>query len=181
VGQLIAAGSGRPLFRLAQTNPLRVYVRVPQTLSREVEAGQAADLTISELPGRKFEGKVVRTAGAMEPSSRTLLVELELNNPKNEILAGSYAQVRFHDTLADAELTLPANTLLFRSEGMQVGVVGTNGRVEVRTVKLGRDFGQTVEIVDGVKSGDHVIINPPDALATGMNVRVAEPTKVAEK
>jgi RND family efflux transporter MFP subunit len=181
VGQLIAAGSGRPLFRLAQTNPLRVYVRVPQTLSRQVELGQGADLTISEMPGRKFEAKVVRTAGAMEPSSRTLLAELEVNNPKNEILAGSYAQVRFHDTLGDPTLTLPANTLLFRSEGMQVGVVGDNGRIEMRTVRLGRDFGQTVEIVEGVQSGDHVVVNPPDALATGMNVRVAEPTKVAVK
>lgn len=181
VGQLIAAGSGRPLFRLAQTNPLRVYVHVPQTLSRQVELGQGAELTISEMPGRKFEAKVVRTAGAMEPSSRTLLAELEVNNPKNEILAGSYAQVRFHDTLGDPTLTLPANTLLFRSEGMQVGVVGANGRVEMHTVRLGRDFGQTVEVVEGVQSGDHVVVNPPDALATGMNVRVAEPTKVAVK
>jgi len=181
IGQLIVAGSGRPLFRLAQTNPLRVYVHVPQTLSRQVELGQGAELTISELPGRKFEAKVVRTAGAMEPSSRTLLAELEVNNPKNEILAGSYAQVRFHDTLADATLTLPANTLLFRSEGMQVGVVGTGGKVEMRTVRLGRDFGQTVEVVEGVKAGDRVIVNPPDALATGMNVRVAEPTKIVAK
>jgi membrane fusion protein (multidrug efflux system) len=166
---------------LAQTNPLRVYVRVPQTLSRAIEVGQGADLTISELPGRKFEAKIVRTAGAMDPASRTLLAELEVRNPQNEILAGSYAQVRFNDTLGDPTLTLPANTLLFRSEGMQVGVVGTNGKVEVRTVRLGRDFGQTVEIVDGVKSGDHVIVNPPDSLMSGTTVRIAEPTKVAEK
>src|SRR5215472_7616219 len=98
VGQLIAAGNARALFRLAQTDPLRVYVHVPQTLSREVEAGQAAELTINELPGRKFEAKVVRTAGAMEPNSRTLLAELRVDNPKNDILAGSYAQVRFSDT-----------------------------------------------------------------------------------
>jgi RND family efflux transporter MFP subunit len=181
VGQLIVAGSGRPLFRLAQTNPLRIYVRVPQTLSRQVETGQAAELTISELPGRKFEAKLVRTAGAMDPSSRTLLAELEVNNPQNEILAGSYAQVRFHDTLGEPTLTLPANTLLFRSEGMQVGVVESGGKVEMRTVRLGRDFGQTVEVVEGIKAGDHVIVNPPDSLATGMNVRVAEPTKIAEK
>lgn len=181
VGQLITAGNGRWLFRLAQTSPLRVYVHVPQTLSRDVQPGQPAELSIAELPGRKFEAKVVRTAGAMEPSSRTLLAELQVDNPKNEILAGSYAQVRFQDTQGDAALTLPANTLLFRSEGMQVGVVGTNGKVEMHTVKLGRDFGQTVEIVDGVHSGDHVVVNPPDSLASGMTVRVAEPTKVAEK
>jgi RND family efflux transporter MFP subunit len=181
VGQLITAGNGRWLFRLAQTNPLRVYVHVPQTLSRAVEPGQAADLSISELPGRKFPAKIVRTAGAMDPVSRTLLAELEVDNPKNEILAGSYAQVRFQDTLGDPALTLPANTLLFRSEGMQVGVVNSSGKVEIRTVRLGRDFGQSVEIVDGVKAGDHVIVNPPDSLASGMTVRVAEPTKVAEK
>jgi len=181
VGQLINAGSGRALFRLAQTNPLRVYVHVPQTLSRAVEVGQGADLSIGEFPDRKFEAKVVRTAGAMDPSSRTLLAELEVNNPKNEILAGSYAQVRFHDTQGDPTLTLPANTLLFRSEGMQVGVVGTSGKVEMRTVRMGRDFGQTVEIVGGVQAGDHVIVNPPDSLASGMTVRIAEPTKIAGK
>jgi len=181
VGQLINAGSGRALFRLAQTNPLRVYVHVPQTLSRAVEVGQGADLSIGELPDRKFEAKVVRTAGAMDPSSRTLLAELEVNNPQNEILAGSYAQVRFHDTQGDPTLTLPANTLLFRSEGMQVGVVGTSGKVEMRTVRLGRDFGQTVEVVEGIQAGDHVIVNPPDSLASGITVRVAEPTKIAGK
>jgi RND family efflux transporter MFP subunit len=181
VGQLITAGNGRPLFRLAQTNPLRVYVRVPQTLSREVEPGQGAELLISELPGKKFEAKVVRTAGAMDPASRTLLAELQVNNPNNEILSGSYAQVRFSDPLGNPELTLPASTLLFRSDGMVVGVVESNGKVEVRNVKIGRDFGQTVEIVDGVKAGDRVIVNPPDSLASGTTVKVAEPTKVAEK
>jgi RND family efflux transporter MFP subunit len=181
VGQLIAAGNARALFRLAQTNPLRVYVHVPQTLSREVEPGQGAELLISELPGRKFEAKVVRTAGAMEPNSRTLLAELEVNNPKNEILAGSYAQVRFNDIQGDPTLTIPANTLLFRSEGVQVGVVDSGGKVEVRTVRLGRDFGQTLEVLDGISRGDRVIVNPPDSLASGMTVRVAEPTKVAGK
>lgn len=181
VGQLITAGNGHALFRLAQTNPLRVYVHVPQTFSREIEIGQAAELNINELPGRKFEAKVVRTAGAMDPSSRTLLAELEVKNPNNEILAGSYAQVRFDDTQANAALTLPANTLLFRSEGMQIGVVDSGGHVEMRTVKLGRDFGETVEILNGVSSGDHVVMNPPDSLASGMTVHVAEATKVAEK
>jgi len=181
VGQLITAGNSRELFRLAQTSPLRIYVHVPQTLSRAVEPGQSAELMISELPGKHFEAKVVRTAGAMEPNSRTLLVELEVDNPQNEILSGSYAQVRFSDSLGDPALTLPANTLLFNSEGMQVGVVGTNGRVEMHTVRLGRDFGQTVEVVEGVNAGDRVIVNPPDSLTSGMAVQVAEPTKVAEK
>jgi membrane fusion protein (multidrug efflux system) len=181
LGQLIVAGNARPLFRLAQTNPLRVYVHVPQTLSRAIEVGQGAELTISELPGRKFEAKVVRTAGAMDPSSRTLLAELQVNNPKNEILAGSYAQVRFNDTQGDPTLTLPANTLLFRSQGMQVGVVDSGGKVQMRTVKIGRDFGQTLEILDGVTAADRVVMNPSDSLVSGMTVRVAEPAKVAEK
>ena len=181
VGQLITAGNAQALFRLAQTNPLRVYVHVPQTLSRAIEVGQGAELAISELPGRKFEAKVVRTAGAMDPSSRTLLTELEVNNPKNEILSGSYAQVRFNDTAGDPTLTLPANTLLFRSEGMQVGVVDSSGKVEVHTVKVGRDFGQTLEIVEGINPGDRVIVNPPDSLASGMTVKVAAPTNVATK
>jgi multidrug efflux pump subunit AcrA (membrane-fusion protein) len=117
----------------------------------------------------------------MDPASRTLLAELQVNNPNNEILSGSYAQVRFSDPLGNPELTLPASTLLFRSDGMVVGVVESNGKVEVRNVKIGRDFGQTVEIVDGVKAGDRVIVNPPDSLASGTTVKVAEPTKVAEK
>lgn len=181
VGQLIAAGNGRELFRLAQTDPLRIYVHVPQTLSRQVAGGQAAELSISELPGRKFEARVVRTAGAMDPNSRTLLAELRVDNPKNEILAGSYAQVRFSDTSADPALTLPASTLLFRSDGMEVGVVSDDGKVQVRNVRLGRDFGESVEIVEGVNRADRVIVNPSDSLQTGMIVRVAEPTKVAEK
>lgn len=181
VGQLITAGNGRWLFRLAQTDPLRVYVHVPQTLSHEVEVGQGAELSISEMPGRAFKAKVVRTAGAMEPNSRTLLAELQVDNPKNEILAGSYAQVRFDDILGDPTLTLPANTLIFRSEGMQVGVVDEAGKVEVRTIKLGRDFGQTVEVVEGIKAGERVIVNPSDSITSGMTVHVAEPTKVAVK
>jgi membrane fusion protein, multidrug efflux system len=181
VGQLITAGNARALFRLAQTNPLRVYVHVPQTLSRAIETGQGAELLISELPGRKFEAKVVRTAGAMDPSSRTLLAELEVKNPQNEILAGSYAQVRFNDTTGDPTLTLPASTLLFNSQGMQVGVVDSNGKVDVRTVRIGRDFGQTLEILEGVNAGDRVIVNPSDSLASGTTVRVAAPTNVAEK
>ncbi|HLX72795.1 MAG TPA: efflux RND transporter periplasmic adaptor subunit [Verrucomicrobiae bacterium] len=181
LGQLITAGNGHALFRLAQTNPLRVYVHVPQTLSHQIETGQRAELMINELPGRKFEAKVVRTAGAMEPNSRTLLAELQVDNPKNEILSGSYAQVRFDDILGDPTLTLPANTLLFRAEGMQVGVVGADGKVEMRTIRLGRDFGQNVEVLEGVKAGDRVIMNPSDSLASGITVRVAEPTRMAEK
>jgi len=182
VGQLITAGSGRELFRLAQLNPLRVYVRVPQTLSLAIAPGQVAELILDQFPGRKIKAKVVRTAGALEPGSRTLLTELEADNAHGEILAGSYAQVRFTDSVAAPTLTLSANTLLFRAEGIRVGVVNADGRVELRAVKLGRDFGQTVEILEGVGANDRVILNPPDSLANGLVVRVAEPVKaVVEK
>src|SRR5437773_757263 len=182
VGQLITAGSARELFRLAQTRTLRVYVRVPQTLSRAVESGQRAELTLTEFPGRKFEAKIVRTAGAMEPDSRTLLIELEVDNARGETLAGSYAQVRLTDTGAEAALTLPSNALLFRAEGMQVGLVNADEQVELRRVTLGRDFGQVVEVLEGVGPTDRVILNPSDSLTAGATVRIgASPKTLAAK
>ena len=173
LGQLIVAGSGRQLFRLAQTRTLRVYVRVPQSLARGVAPGQKAEVTVPDLPGRVFPAKVVRTSGAMSADSRTLLTELEVDNSRGEILAGTYAQARFTDAKVDPPLTLPANTLLFRSEGPQVGVVRANGRVELQSVTLGRDFGSTVEILDGVKATDQIILNPADSLVSGATVRLA--------
>ncbi len=177
VGQLITAGSGKELFHLAQTNPLRVYVRVPQTYSHSIKTGQKGELVLDELPGRKFEARVVRSAGAMEPGSRTLLVELQVDNSKGELLAGGYAQVRFADASEAPILTLPSITLLFRAEGIQAGVVGSDNKVGLRTLKLGRDFGQTIEILGGIDPGDRVIVNPPDSLANGQVVRVVEPVK----
>ncbi len=179
VGQLITGGSGHELFRLAQTSPLRIYVRVPQTMSRAIEPGQTAELTLNEWPGRQFQANVVRTAGAIEPASRTLLVELQADNSRGDILSGSYAQVRFPDALGNPTLTLPSNTLLFRAEGMEVGVVSDDDRVALRPVKLGRDFGQTVEIVEGVNPTDRVIMNPSDSLAAGAVVRVAQTNPVS--
>lgn len=182
VGELVSASNGKELFRLAQLDPLRVYVRVPQNQSRAISVGQKAELVLGEMAGRKFDARVVRTAGAIEPISRTLLTELEVDNSRGEILAGSYAQVRFTDTAGEAALTLPANTLLFRKEGLQVAVVDATGKVDLHSVKLGRDFGQTVEILAGVEAHDHVIVNPSDSLAAGANVHVAEtPDSVAEK
>jgi RND family efflux transporter MFP subunit len=174
VGDLIVAGSSRELFRLAQTGTLRVYARVPQTSARGVTAGQSAELTFPELPGRAFPGKVVSTSGALSADSRTLLVEMEVDNSAGEILAGSFAQVCFTEAKSEAALTLPSNTLLFRSEGPQVGLVGADGKVELRKVTLGRDFGPTVEILAGVGPADRVILNPFDSLIGGATVRVAE-------
>jgi RND family efflux transporter MFP subunit len=173
IGQLIAADSGPELFRMAQTDPLRVYVRVPQPFIHAIAPGQKAELTFTELPGRIFTAEVMRTAGAVDPASRTLLVELQLPNPRGEILAGSYAQVRFNEAAVASVLTLSDNALIFRSQGMQVAVVGADNKVSLRSVKLGRDFGSTVEVLDGIQANDQIINNPPDSIEDGLTVQVA--------
>jgi len=175
VGDLVATNSTKELFHLDQTRTLRVYVRVPQSLARSIAPGQAAEVTIPELPKRAFPAKVVRTAGAMTTDSRTLLTELELDNSKAELLAGCYAQVRFIGAKLDAALTLPATTIIFRAEGTQVGVVNGTDTVELRSIKIGRDFGPIIEIIDGVQPTDHVILNPSDSLVNGAKVHIAEP------
>ena len=179
VGQLVTAGSGRELFRLAQTATLRVYVHVPQTAARGIVPGQKAELTVPEIPGRSFSAKIVRTAGVIDPQARTLLTELELDNSRGELFAGSYAQVRFTEAKLDAALTLPSNALLFRPEGTQVGLVSAEGKVELRNVRVGRDFGPLIEIVEGVQPSDRVIVNPSDSLLSGVSVRIAAPPKPA--
>jgi RND family efflux transporter MFP subunit len=170
---LISATSGAELFSLAQTDPLRVYVRVPQSLVYAVTVGQTASLTFQELPGRNFTATVTRTAGAVDPVSRTLQVELQVTNPRGEIFAGSYAQVRFHDSDDGHGLNLSDNALIFRAQGMQVALVNSNNVVELRSVKLGRDFGNTVEVLSGLSASDRVVNNPPDAIAEGMTVQIA--------
>lgn len=173
IGQLIAAGSGPELFRLAQDNPLRVYVRVPQLLIHTVRPGQQAALAFQDLPGREFVATVTRTAGAVDPNSRTLQVELQVPNPRGEILAGSYAQVTFHESAAADVLTLSDNALIFRAQGMQVAVVGPDQHAHLRSIKLGRDFGNTVEVLAGLNATDHVILNPPDGISEDMPMRIA--------
>lgn len=180
-GELIAAGGTKQLFRLAQIQTLRVFARVPQSIARSVSPGQTAELTLPELPSRTFTAKVVRTSGAMSADSRTLLTELEVDNSKGELLAGGYAQVRFTETKTAAALTLPSNTLLFRAEGPQVGVVRADGKVELVRVGIGRDFGATLEILDGVSATDRVILNPADSLVSGTIVRVADNAKAADR
>ncbi|RBP40440.1 RND family efflux transporter MFP subunit [Roseimicrobium gellanilyticum] len=179
VGQLVSAGSSHELFRLAKTNKLRAYIRVPQTQARGVRIGQCAEVVVPEILGETFIAKIIRTAGAMDTASRTLLTELEIDNEKGEILAGSYARVRLAQNQPDALLTLPANTLLFRAEGIQVGVVDAQNKVQMRTLKIGRDFGPNVEILGGVETGDRVVLNPPDSLASGTEVRLAAVEPVA--
>ncbi len=173
VGQLIMTTESLELYHLVQTEKLRVFVRVPQNYARFTLAGQAAELSLPELPGRVFEARVVRTAGALDSATRTLLTELEVDNPKGEILAGSYAQVRLAEAKAEPVLTLPANTILFRAEGPQVAIV-VEDRIALRSVKLGRDFGSAVEVQSGVAAEDRIVTNPSDALTDGMNVQVVE-------
>lgn len=180
-GDLIVAAGGKELFHLAQIERLRVFVQTPQAMARNVHIGQSAELSLPDLPGYHFKATVIRTAGVVAADSRTMLVELAADNPKNNIFAGEYAQVRFADAKAPAVLTLPANTLLFRPEGSQIGIVQSDGKVMLRQVQIGRDFGQTVEIVSGVTPKDRVIVNPSDSLTSGMTVVVAESIPAGKK
>ncbi len=169
VGQLINPTEGRELFRLAQTEKLRVFVRVPQNYARGTIVGQTAELTLPERPGQKFEAKIIRTAGALDAATRTLLTELEVDNSSNDILAGSYAQVRLAEAKAVASLAIPANTILFRAEGSQVALV-ENGKITLRTIVLGRDLGSSVEVSSGVTPADKIVVNPSYALVEGSAV-----------
>jgi len=174
IGDLIVNGSGRELFHIVQTQKLRVYARVPQTQAEDIRTGQAAELLIPELPDEHFPAKVVTTAEAVSANSRTLLTELEVDNPQGRIRTGSYAEVRFASITAAPALTLPASALLFRAEGLQAGIVNAQGLVELRKIKLGRDLGPRVEILSGVTPSDKVIANPSDSLVSGMTVRIAQ-------
>jgi len=177
IGQLIGADSGPELFRMAQTDPLRVYVQVPQQYVHAIAPGQKAELTFMELPGRTFTATVTGTAGAMDPATRTLQVELQVPNPRGDLFAGSYAQVRFNEAAQSGALTISDSAVIFRAQGTQVALVGHDNKVQLRSVKLGRDFGNTIEVLNGLDVKDRVIDNPPDAIADGMAVQIAEPAQ----
>ncbi len=172
LGQLVNVGAERPLFRLAQTEKVRVFVRVPQSNARTVVLQQKAEIVLPEIPGKSFEAHVVRTAGAIDPVSRTLLVELESDNPHGEFMAGSYAQVRLSDAHPKAPFTIPSNTLLFRSQGPIVATVTAGNQIALCSVTLGRDFGANVEILSGLLPESQVVINPADSLSDGLQVVV---------
>ena len=175
IGAFVPSGSGVQLFRMAQTSPLRVYINVPQTFSRFVREGVQAELTLNELPGRKFPAHVTNTAGAIDPSSRTLLTELEVPNKSEELLPGAYAQITLKLEGDSGLVTVPSNTLLFRSEGTSVGVVHPDGKVEIRKIVINRDLGDKLQISQGLSESDQVILNPSDGLANGMAANVATP------
>ena len=177
VGALINAGntgSDKELFDVAQVDPLRVYVNVPQTYSPAIHIGMKAFLEQREYPGQRFEGKVVRTSEVIDPSTRTLLSEIDVPNPEGKILPGSYAQVHFAAKIDAPRLTIPINTLLFRPEGPRAAVVDADNKVHLRAVTIGRDYGSSVEVVGGLEPSDQVIVNPADSLEDGQQVNVTK-------
>ena len=180
IGAFVPSGTGVQLFRMAQTSPLRVYINVPQTFSRFVKPGTQADLILNELPGRKFPAHVTNTAGAIDPTSRTLLTELEVPNETGEVLPGAYAEINLKLQGDTGLFTVPSNVLLFRSEGTAVGIVHPDGKVEVRKIVINRDLGDRLQISQGLSESDQVIVNPSDSLADGMMVSIATP-KQSEK
>jgi membrane fusion protein (multidrug efflux system) len=174
VGDLIVANNtGMEMFHIQQTNPLRIYFRVPQANANDVHVDQTIDVIFPDLGGKTLQAKVATTSESIAANSRTLLVELHLDNPDNAIQPGSYAQARLTSGSLGQIVTLPNNTLLFRAQGLQVGVVKPDNTVELHDIKVGRDFGTTIEIVQGVTPSDKVILNPADSLVTGDVVRIA--------
>jgi len=176
VGDLIDAGSGgggRALFTLAQTDPLRVYVNVPQSYAQQVKTGQAVVVTQAELRDQRFDGKVARTAGAIDTANRQMQVEVNLANPNGTLLPGAYVQVELPLPASDT-LTVPGNALIFRAEGTRVALVDAQGNVRLAAVTLGRYLGESVEILQGVSGKDQVVLNPPDSMADGDTVAIAE-------
>ena len=179
IGSLIDAGAnsaGRELYDLASTDKLRIFVNVPEIYSRAAQPGVQADLTLEEYPGRRFPAKVVRTTGSIDPTSRTLSTEVDYDNAKGELLPGAYVQVHLKLPSGGVAVTIPVSALLFRAEGLRVGVVRA-GRAEIVPITLGRDFGTSVEVVTGLHSSDWVISNPPDSITSGTQVKMVEAKK----
>jgi RND family efflux transporter MFP subunit len=177
IGDLINSGSNggvkTDLFHIAQPSILRVYVNVPEEYSQGIKDGMTADLALAEFPGRKFQGKLIRTAEAINVSTRTLLIEIDVANPAGTLLTGSYAEVHLKVPSQASTYLLPVNTLIFRSEGLQVGVV-KDGKVVLTPVTPGHDFGNQIEVVAGLKASDQVIINPPDSVVSGQQVQTVQ-------
>jgi RND family efflux transporter MFP subunit len=179
IGDLINSGSSSTvktdLFHIAQPGRLRVYVNVPEEYSRGIKVGMTADLSLAEFPDRKFQGKLVRTADDINLTTRTLLVEIDVDNPTGTLLTGSYAEVHLAVPTQASTFLVPVNTLLFRTEGLRVGIV-KDGKVVLTAVTPGHDFGDQIEIVSGVKANDQVIINPPDSIVSGQEVQIVQAT-----
>jgi RND family efflux transporter MFP subunit len=179
IGALIDSGSSggsrTELFHIAQPDKLRVYVNVPEAYSQAAKPGLTANLVLSEFPGRLFPGTLVRTAEAIDQSTRTLLVEIRVNNPTGTLLSGAYAEVHLKLPTATSALILPVNTLLFRSEGLRIAAITDGKHAELKPITLGHDFGSEVEVVAGLTGDESIIVNPPDSIVSGEEVRIAQP------
>jgi RND family efflux transporter MFP subunit len=180
IGDLINSGSNTAprtdLFHVSQADELRVYVNVPEEYSQGVKPGEtAADIILAEFPGRKFPGRLVRTADSIDVSTRTLLVEVDVPNPKGPLLTGSYAEVHLKIAAQHPAYLLPVNTLIFRTDTLQVGVVN-EGKVTIKDITPGHDFGSSIEVVAGLNADDQVVINPPDSLVSGQAVQIVQAT-----
>jgi len=185
IGDLINAGSGAgggtapQLFRIADVHRIRVFVEVPQAMSAEISAGMTADLYLPQYPERTFKASVATTARAINPSSRTLLVELQADNPDGLLQPGTYAEVHFNLPPNPHVLTIPTTALVFRRSGLQAAVVDPDGRAELRSIRVGRNLGDRVEILGGLSAADRVIDSPPDSVENGEPLRVADSPRPA--
>jgi len=183
IGQLIDSGSSggtsRELFHIAAVSRLRVYVNVPQVYSPQIKAGLHAQLTLAEFPGRHFDGMVVRDTGAIDNTTRTLLTEIDVNNPSGELKPGGYVEVHLALPTSITTFTLPVNAIIFKSAGMQVATVKDGKNINLVSIAPGRDFGTEMEVLAGLKGDESVVINPPDSLTSGEPVRVAQTQSVA--
>jgi len=185
IGALIdpgsAGGTSRELFHIAAVNRLRVYVNVPQIDSPEIRPGLRADLVLTEFPGRRFSGSVVRSSGAIDNTTRTLLTEVDVDNSAGLLKPGGYVEVHLKLPSVVSTFTLPVNATIFKSAGMQVATVKNGKTIALVPVTIGRDFGTEIEIVAGLKGDEWVVLNPPDSLTNGSIVRVAETQGPAQR
>src|SRR5271169_3286955 len=177
-GALINAGAGaagRELFDLARVDPLRVYTSVPQAYAPFIKVGAKTAVTLQEFPGKKFFGKVVRTAESIDPATRTLLTEVDVPNKDEHLFPGSLGEVHFAVGSGVNKVTVPVNAMLFRAEGPRVAVVGPGGKIQLRPINIGRDYGATLEVLGGISPTDQIVVNPADSLEDGQQVNVAQP------
>jgi RND family efflux transporter MFP subunit len=186
IGNLINAGNGgaaQELFFLAQTDPIRAYISVPEAYASAVRTGTGAFLGLTQYPGQRFEGKVVRTADAIDLATRTLNTEVDMPNKNGQLLPGGYAQVHLQVKVTGERLQVPVNALLFRSEGLRVVVVDDQQKTRLQPLTIGRDYGTTLEVLQGLKASDWIVINPGDSLEEGVtvNVKQAPPSQNAEQ
>ncbi|MGH9734733.1 MAG: efflux RND transporter periplasmic adaptor subunit [Candidatus Acidiferrales bacterium] len=175
IGHLINSGAGgaqQELFHIASISTLRVYVNIPQEYSASAKPGLHADLMLSQFPGRRFTGELVRTSDAIDPATRTLLAEIDVKNPTGELLPGAYTEVHLRVPTGASTYILPATALIFRSQGLQVALVGSDQTAQLVPITIGRDFGNQVEVLSGLPKNCLIIVNPPDSLVSGEQVRV---------